>query len=208
MKLLLLLLFLSFHIGITHGNANCIKQNESDVIVDCNYTFDETVKGHEIPQSIIKQLTLIDVEYYSFDTKLHIGQILVNKKVVKDIKEIFEFIKSSRFPIAKVIPAIKYNWSDQASMNDNNTTAFNYRKVEGQKVLSAHSYGLAIDINPLQNPHIKGNSIQPLKGKYDTKKPGTILRDSKLVIEFRKRGWQWGGRWKSSKDYQHFEKKN
>ena len=54
-------------------------------------------------------------------------------------------------------------------------------KLKAQKVLSAHSYGLAIDINPLQNPHIKVKAVQPLKGKYDKNKPGTILRDSKLV---------------------------
>ena len=92
--------------------------------------------------------------------------------------------------------------------NDNNTVAFNYRKVKGSKVLSAHSYGMAIDINPIQNPHIKGKVIQPPNAKYDPKVKGTILRDSEIVKEFIKRGWQWGGRWKSSKDYQHFEKKN
>ena len=183
-------------------------QDETKIIIDCNYTFEEALKGMEVPNSILKQISLIDVEYYSFDEKLHRGQILINKKAAKDIVEIFEFIKSSRFPIARVIPAVKYNWNDDSSMNDNNTTAFNYRKVKGYKVLSAHSYGMAIDINPLQNPHVKGKSIQPLMGKYDVKMKGTILRDSKLVHEFVKRGWQWGGRWRSSKDYQHFEKKN
>lgn len=214
MKLNLIILFLLIHFSFNSTaavrNSEFIfrYQDDSVPIIDCNYSFDEAVKGLEIPKSILKQLTLVEVEYYSFDDRLHLGQVLINKKVVKDIKEIFEFIKTTRFPIAKVIPVVKYNWSDQESMNDNNTSAFNYRKVKGQKVLSAHSYGLAIDINPLQNPHIKGKSVQPVSGKYDKEKPGTILRDSKLVAEFRKRGWQWGGSWRSSKDYQHFEKKN
>ena len=211
MKLHLIIIFLLIHLALNTTIALRypeIKNNEQDApIVDCNYTFDEAVKGLEIPKSILKQLTLVDVEYYSFDDKLHKGQVLINKKAVKAIKEIFEIVKGARFPVAKVIPVVMYNWSDQKSMNDNNTSAFNYRKVKGQKVLSAHSYGLAIDINPLQNPHIKGKSVQPFAGKYELDKPGTILRDSKLVAEFRKRGWEWGGRWKSSKDYQHFEKK-
>ncbi len=205
--LLIQIAFISITVGI-YPEFDNREQNDSAPIVDCNYTFLEAVKGPEIQQSIIKQLTLIDVEYYSFDNRLHKGQILINKRAVKDIKEIFEFIKFSRFHIAKVIPVVKYNWSDQESTNDNNTSAFNYRKIKGQKVLSAHSSGLAIDINPLQNPHIKGKSVQPPSGKYEVEKPGTILRDSKLVTEFRKRGWEWGGRWRSSKDYQHFEKKN
>ncbi len=185
-----------------------INQNQTEIILDCNYSFNESIKGIEIPVEIINQLTLIDVEYYSFDEKLHKGQLVINKKVEKDIVEIFKLIKDLKFPVGKVIPVAKYKWDDEASMNDNNTVAFNYRKVKGSKILSLHSYGLAIDINPLQNPHIKGKTIQPSSGKYDTKSKGTILRDSKLVNEFVKCGWQWGGRWRSSKDYQHFEKKN
>lgn len=187
-------------------NFNLIT-DKNDPIIDSNYTFQESINGIEIPKLLTKQLQIIDVEYYSFDNKLHKGQLVLNKKAIKDIKEIFEFIKKSRFPISKAIPMIKYEWSDDASMKDNNTSAFNYRKVKGQKVLSPHSYGMAIDINPLLNPHIKGSKIQPANAKYDIKEPGTIIRNSELVKEFKKRGWQWGGTWRSSKDYQHFEKK-
>ena len=208
MKFIIAIIVLIFQTISNYKFDSYRSQDEVKIIIDCNYTFEEAISGIEIPNSILKQINLVDVEYYSFDEKLHRGQILINKKAAKDIAEIFEFIKSSRFPIAKVIPAVKYNWDDEASMIDNNTTAFNYRKVKGSEVLSAHSYGLAIDINPVQNPHVKGKVIQPLKAKYDVKTKGTILRDSKLVEEFVKRGWQWGGRWRSSKDYQHFEKKN
>jgi hypothetical protein len=211
MKIYLIILFLLIHLDFNNSFTFIypdFKTEKQDApIADCNYTLDDAIKGLEIPKSIVKQLTLINVEYYSFDNKLHKGQVLINKKAAKDITEIFQIIKDIRFPVEKAIPVVKYNWSDQESMNDNNTSAFNYRKVKGQKVLSAHSYGLAIDINPLQNPHIKGNLVQPSMGKYEMEKPGTILRDSKLVAEFRKRGWEWGGKWRSSKDYQHFEKK-
>lgn len=183
-------------------------QDDQEIIIDCNYTFEEAISGVEIPAWIKKNLVLLDVEYYSFDEKLHKGQLVLHKRAERDIKEIFEIIRSIKFPVNKVIPVVKYNWSDEASMNDNNTSSFNYRKVKGQKLLSAHSYGLAIDINPLQNPHIKRNTVQPVNGKYDIKAEGTILKTSRVVQEFRKRGWQWGGSWRSSKDYQHFEKKN
>jgi hypothetical protein len=183
-------------------------QDDQEIIIDCNYTLEEAISGVEIPAWIKKNLVLLDVEYYSFDEKLHKGQLVLHKRAERDIKEIFEIIRSIKFPVNKVIPVVKYNWSDEASMNDNNTSSFNYRKVKGQKLLSAHSYGLAIDINPLQNPHIKRNTVQPVNGKYDIKAEGTILNTSRVVQEFRKRGWQWGGSWRSSKDYQHFEKKN
>jgi len=208
MKFLLILTWFFIQVVTNQFNQSNEFQEQNQIIMDCNFTFEKATDGLEIPSSIIKQLVLVDVEYYSFDEKLHKGQIVINKKASKDIKAIFEFIKEVRFPIAKVIPISKYKWNDEASMNDNNTASFNYRKIEGTKVLSAHSYGMAIDINPLQNPHIKGKVVQPPSAKYDPKAKGTILRDLKLVNEFVKRGWQWGGRWRSSQDYQHFEKKN
>lgn len=181
--------------------------NQDEIIIDSNYTFDEALEGQNVPASIKNKLVLVDVEYYSFDNKLHRGQIVIHKSAAKDIKEIFEFIKDTKFPVAKVIPITKYHWSDEASMRDNNTSAFNYRKISGQKVLSSHAKGLAIDINPRQNPHFKRNEILPSNGSYDENAPGTITKNSQLVSEFRKRGWMWGGAWHSSKDYQHFEKK-
>jgi len=182
--------------------------HDEEVIVDCNYSLEEALSGIDIPKAIKKNLVLLNVEYYSFDNKLHRGQIVLHKRAAKDIIEIFEIIIVVKFPISKVIPIAKYKWSDEDSMNDNNTSAFTYRKVKGQKTLSAHSYGLAVDINPVQNPHIKRNIVQPVNGKYDINSAGTILKNSRIVQEFRKRGWQWGGTWRSSQDYQHFEKKN
>lgn len=181
--------------------------NSEYLVVDSDLTFEESVDGISIPISIINNLVLLDVFYYSYDGKLHKGQLLVNKEVAQDIQEIFEFIKETRFPIEKVVPIIKYDWSDEASVSDNNTTAFNYRFVSGTRIVSNHAYGYAIDINPKQNPYIKRNKVIPAGAVYDTNVPGTITADSQLVKEFKERGWSWGGDWRSVKDYQHFEKR-
>jgi len=206
LNFVLIFYFLIVNSFYLNQNKNVL-QNDFDVIVDCNYTLESAISGLEIPKNIISQLTLIEVEYYSFDKRLHRGQLVLNKKAAKDIIEIFEIIKEIKFPINKVVPVVFYNWSDEESMKDNNTSSFNYRKVKGFKVLSAHSTGMAMDINPVQNPHVKGKVVMPANGLYDVKREGTILKESRLVNEFKKRGWQWGGRWRSSKDYQHFEKK-
>jgi peptidoglycan LD-endopeptidase CwlK len=91
-------------------------------------------------------------------------------------------------------------------MLDNNTSGFNYRKVKGTAVLSTHSKGRAVDINPLLNPQIKNGKTIPSSSVYKPEAPGTLTRKSPLVEEFLKKGWNWGGRWRSTKDYQHFEK--
>ena len=75
---------------------------------------------------------------------------------------------------------------------------------------SNHSWGRAIDINPLTNPYVKGDLVLPPGGRayLDRTKsfPGSILRDSYIVRRFEGAGWTWGGRWSDRQDYQHFEK--
>ncbi len=182
--------------------------NKSDsIIVDSNISLADALKGNDIPGAIKKMLTIIDVFYYSFDGHLHKGQVVIHNSLANDILEIFSLIKEKKFPVQKVIPISRYKWNDDISMCENNTSAFNYRKVKGTKTLSAHALGRAIDINPLFNPQIKGNTILPENAVYNPKKDGTITGNSFLVKEFKKRGWQWGGTWRSTKDYQHFEKK-
>ncbi len=179
---------------------------KEQAIVDCDYSLEEALIGSAASDAIKNNLSLVDVYYYSFDKKIHKGQIVIHRLLAKDIIEIFDLILLNKFPISKVIPIVSYNWSDDLSMNDNNTSCFNYRLVAGTKKISNHAYGLAIDINPKLNPYIKGSRISPEGAKYDSKIPGTILPDSFLVNTFKKRGWTWGGDWITRKDYQHFEK--
>jgi len=178
-----------------------------NIVTDSDLNFDDVITGQNIPLNILENLELVEVYYYGFDEKLHKGQLVIHKEVVEDIKEIFNFIKESRFPLNKVIPMSAYDWSDERSMSDNNTSAFNYRFISGTRVTSKHAYGLAIDINPLLNPYIKNEQCIPAGSTYDTTKAGTISAGSQLVREFKERGWTWGGDWKNLKDYQHFEKK-
>lgn len=197
----LLLILLQSALSLQQGSP--IQQK---IIIDSDFTFDEIFKVGKFPKDIINQLRLINVEYFSFDGNLHRGQVLIHKDLADDVSAIFHLIKEKRFPIAKVIPMHKYGWSDDSSMADNNTPAFNYRYVKGTRKLSPHSLGRAIDINPLLNPQIKNGEIYPVGSKYNTKVSGTITYDSFIVKEFKKRGWKWGGSWKRNKDYQHFEK--
>lgn len=179
-----------------------------DIIIDSKMTFEESIKGTNAPVSIINNLCLLDVEYYSFDNKLHKGQILIHKDISKDVKEVFELIKKLKFPVKEVIPIVQYNWSDSLSMAKNNTSAFNYRVVAGTNKLSNHSYGLAFDLNPFQNPYVSSSKkITPIGAKYKKKKKGTVYSSHEIVKFLKDRGWTWGGDWITIKDYQHFEKK-
>jgi len=215
MMKLISLLILVFFVQSQHNfqpysiNERCQLNNEQlqDIIIDSDYDFAEAVGGIEIPGNIKENLRIITVQYYSLDNKLHQGQLVINKELVKDIKYIFNVLKENNFPVKKVIPIVKYNWDDDKSMQDNNTSAFNYRFIAGTKKLSNHSFGEAVDINPLLNPYIRKDLLQPEGAVYNTEAPGTIAENSFIVKEFKKLGWTWGGEWKDRKDYQHFEKK-
>jgi hypothetical protein len=180
---------------------------EESIIVDSEMTFEEAIKGTKAPKEVIDNLALIDVMYYSFDGKLHKGQLLLHKEVESEIKEIFSIILKEKFPVNKAIPIVKYNWSDEASMEDNNSSAFNYRTIAGTNRMSNHAYGRAVDINPVNNPYVNSEGREsPSNGKYRPDKPGTFSDSSIIVKEFKKRGWRWGGNFNSYKDYHHFDK--
>jgi hypothetical protein len=183
-----------------------------DPVIDSNMSLSEALKKDAPPEFKEKQ-RLVEVLYYSFDGKIHRGQLVIEERLVGDIREVFKTALENRFPINSVIPIShdrffkdgKFNEDDQ-SMMLNNTSAFNYRTVTGGKSLSRHAYGYAIDINPVQNPYIKGSIILPPNAVYDISVPGTLTRDTPVVKTFIGLGWTWGGDWESLKDYQHFEK--
>lgn len=167
----------------------------------------QALSGIEIPENIKNSLAIIDVPFFSFAGKEEIGQMVVSRKLTDEVLEIFKIICAAKFPIGKIKPVSLYHWSDEESMQNNNASAFNYRKIYGTDRLSSHSFGSAIDINPALNPYIpKDGSIHPVGAVYDTEKPGTIISSGIVVKTFERFGWQWGGNWQNVKDYQHFEK--
>jgi peptidoglycan L-alanyl-D-glutamate endopeptidase CwlK len=184
-----------------------LKLMNMTAFVDSKMTFEEATAGTKAPREIIDKLCLVDVRYQAFDGQLHQGQLIIHQEVQMDIVEIFGFIEQTAFPVFQVVPIVKYDWSDDLSMADNNTSAFNYRLVLGTDRLSNHAFGRALDINPYLNPVIdEDGRIDPPGARYLPNRTGT-LDDSHLVVrEFLNRGWRWGGHFKPNKDYHHFDK--
>jgi len=176
-------------------------------ILISNLSFSEAIAGSGAPQEVLDQLELISIKYWGIDSLCYIGQILVYDDYKKEVIEIFDTLFICEFPIEKMIPVSKYNWSDDSSMVDNNTSSFNYRSVLGTELLSKHSFGRAIDINPRLNPFVQRNGrVTPDGAIYNPEIPGTLSDTSLAVQLFKSQGWRWGGDWLHSKDYQHFEK--
>ena len=95
-------------------------------------------------------------------------------------------------------------------MAADNTSAFNCRFVAGQPgVWSEHAFGRAIDVNPIENPYVTGSGyVSPPAGAPYAHRSrhaqGMIHRGGPVVAAFAAAGWEWGGSWPGTKDYQHF----
>lgn len=149
--------------------------------------------------------------YRDFNGQARTGLLIVHKDVATEVAAIFQQLFQHGFRIARMEPVDTFDASDDRSMEANNTSAFNCRDVTGQPgKFSNHSWGRAIDINPLTNPYVKGDKVLPPQGRQFLDRthayPGAILADSFTVKLFGQHGWTWGGSWTDRQDYQHFEK--
>lgn len=186
----------------------------AEPVIDSRMTRAEALDGlsADCPAAIRDRQVVVAVDYWGFDAKVHRGQIVVDRDLEKDIAAVFAVALEHKFPFRSVVPVSdpKFRkdraWSDDLSMAADNTSGFNYRPVTGGKTLSRHALGRAIDINPLENPYVKGRVVLPPGAKYDPAAAGTLTADHPVTMAFVARGWEWGGNWTSLKDYQHFEK--
>jgi hypothetical protein len=155
------------------------------------------------------QLRTVRLSYWGFDGRAHVGRLVVNARVTSDVVTVFRRLYAARFPIRRMVPVSRYRGSDDASMAADNTSAFNCRAAVGSAGgWSMHAYGLAIDVNPVENPYLVGGRVLPPAGRRyidrTRMRRGMAVEGGVLVEAFAAVGWAWGGRWRHSSDYQHF----
>lgn len=161
-----------------------------------------------------EDLRYISVRYYDFDNQVQTGEIICNKAIAQDLVEIFYELYCNEYQIDKIRLVDEYQADDDLSCADNNTSCFNFRTVDGTATLSKHAQGLAIDINPFQNPYVTypngKERISPAGSEpYADRSSGLphIITENDLCYRlFTAHGFTWGGHWKTLKDYQHFQK--
>jgi hypothetical protein len=151
------------------------------------------------------QLRTVHVSYWDFAGKPQKGAIVVARGRAPAILTVFRKLWDARFPIRRLQPVSVYRGSDDASMEADNTSGFNCRFVGGTTRWSQHAYGEAIDVNPVENPYVRGSTVSPPAGRaYVDRSPyrkGMAVSGGVLVRAFAAAGWKWGA---SFGDYQHF----
>ena len=160
-------------------------------------------------------LTYLHILHYDFEGNPTEGELICNNAIAQDLVEIFHELYLNEYQLEKVRLIDEYDGDDTASMEDNNTSCFNYRVVEGSTSLSKHALGLALDINPFYNPYITyekdgSEKVSPVAAlayaDRDSNFPYKIDENDLCYKLFKEHGFTWGGNWNSCKDYQHFQK--
>jgi D-alanyl-D-alanine carboxypeptidase len=156
----------------------------------------------------LARLRHVGLSYVGFGGRPRRGALVVNASVAGAVVGAFRQLYRARFPIRKMRPIEAYGGDDFASIEADNTSAFNCRAATGSSNWSQHAYGLAIDINPIENPYVSGGrTSHPASVPYLDRRrvrKGMAVDGGVLVRAFESRGWEWGGRWSGTIDYQHF----
>lgn len=199
----------------------CFSQSKDLIYCDRHFFISEPIpesvlsrmKGKSLPENAmirIENLRYLTLYYYDFDGNIQTGEMVCNKAIAHDLLVIFGRLFQLKYPIYSIRLVDDFDADDEASMQANNTSCFNYRNVPGTSTLSRHAFGMAVDVNPLQNPWIIGKTIHPSNaGDYvDRSKdfPHKIDRNDDCYRIMRAHGFIWGGEWAWARDYQHFQK--
>ena len=156
-----------------------------------------------------ENLRRVEATHLGFDGLVHSGSLIVHEVVAGDTVSILEQLWDARYPIESMVPVDQFGSDDLASMDANNTSAFNCRAVTGGSNWSNHAFGRAIDINPGQNPYVTSSQVLPPNGVGFVDRSvfhPAMIRDGDVVVEaFTSFGWRWGGNFNSIKDWHHFD---
>lgn len=167
------------------------------------------------PEITLDELRYVHILHYDFDGDPAEGELICNEYIAQDLVEIFYELYHNEYRLERVLLIDEYDGDDIASMEDNNTSCFNYRVVAGSSSLSRHAYGLAVDVNPLYNPYVTyskdgSRNVSPVSGESYADRtaafPYKIDEEDLCYKLFIQHGFTWGGSWNHSKDYQHFQK--
>jgi hypothetical protein len=156
----------------------------------------------------LADLRYLTVSFRGFDGRAHTGELLVSRTVAPAVVTVFGRLFAAGYPMERMVITTVAERDAPPTGDGNTTGAFNCRPSTGGTSWSEHAYGRAIDVNPFQNPYVRGRLVIPeLARAYADRGrilPGVITASGPVVAAFSAVGWTWGGSWTAPKDYMHF----
>lgn len=152
-------------------------------------------------------LGYLELDHRTLDGGTARGEMVVSRRIADLALTLLRALWDIGFPIARMELVDAYGADDDRSMAADNASAFNFRVVAGTDQLSQHAYGLAIDLNPVENPWVRPERFVPPAGEpfldRADLRTGMIVRPGPVVRVFDDLGWEWGGDWRHASDYHH-----
>jgi hypothetical protein len=193
---------------VTSSPAGLVFQASTSALTAAMRTRMTGVSWHPGCPVPLSSLRLLQLSYWGFDHAVHQGELIVNASAAASLTRVFALLFAARFPIRQMRVVDDFGGDDERSMLADNTSAFNCRLVPGTSVWAQHAYGLAVDINPFENPEIQGGQADPPAAAAwadrSRSSPAMIAHGDAAWRAFHAIGWTWGGDWRSLKDYMHF----
>jgi hypothetical protein len=189
--------------GSFKGGWRAIPDDVVDRMRGCSWRDDD----HRCPR--LDTLAYVELDHRTFDGADARGELVVARRIVDDVLALFRRLWAIGFPIRRMRLIDDFGADDDRSMSADNASAFCFRTVAGTDNLSQHAFGLAIDLNPVENPWVRPGreSFVPPEGApyldRATLRTGMIVRPGPVVRVFDELGWEWGGDWRHAHDYHH-----
>jgi hypothetical protein len=190
--------------------TSSVKPLPAPLQADLNATY----KIAECPVRLT-ELRLLTVTHWGFDGGTYTGQLVVNEKAAAPLARVFKQLYELHFPIRHMLLSDLYGPKSEQPADGDVSGSFDCRpalaspcsKAAASKNWSNHAYGLAVDLNPGENPYVGcGRTRDANRDPYLDRKrlrPGMVT--PAVVRAFRSIGWGWGGDWSgSTRDYMHF----
>jgi len=154
-------------------------------------------------------LAYLELDHRTFDGGEARGELVVARRIVEPVLGLFRRLWAIGFPIRRMTLIDDFDADDDRSMSADNASAFCFRTVAGTDLLSQHAFGLAIDLNPVENPWVRPTRerfVPPEGEPYLDRaalRTGMIVRPGPVVRVLDELGWEWGGDWRHALDYHH-----
>jgi hypothetical protein len=159
-----------------------------------------------VPPADLRKVWVTYIDFYGVS---HQGSIVVHRTIATRTQRAFQALYRMRFRIQGMSPmTLNAPYiSDMGAV----TSGYNCRTVNGSKTWSQHAYGKAVDVNPVQNPMVRGTYIDPTGGSSFLGRGAYrrgMMHAAGAVRAFTGNGFSWGGRWRNLKDAMHFSTNN
>lgn len=158
----------------------------------------------------LSELRLVRLSYWGFDHAVHPGELVVHASVADAVVRALRRAYELGFVIRGMHRLETYAGNDDAAAVADNSSAFHCPATpDAGGRWAAAAYGKAVNLNPVENPKVVGQTTAPAAGSAyldrGNVRPGMLIEGDGVTSAFAAEGFTWGGSNRPSPTYSHFE---